>query len=94
MTEGLPLFVDWKENEGKQIVAANIFICVSNADAISQITNPIYWLYFAFHIRNYDFETGREWLLNRIENNWDLLIKPAKELVEVRYNTIKRLLAF
>jgi uncharacterized protein len=67
-------------------------ICLSNADAISQITNPIYWLYFAFNIRKYGFEEGREWLLRRIENNWNELIKPAKELVEVKYHEAKNFL--
>jgi uncharacterized protein len=67
-------------------------ICLSNADAISQITNPIYWLYFAFSIRKYSFEEGREWLYKIVENNWNRLIKPAKELVEVKYNETKSFL--
>ena len=67
-------------------------ICLSNADAVSQITNPVYWLYFGFNVRKYDFEKCRDWLLKRIENNWNGLVKPAKELVEVKYNEAKKFL--
>lgn len=61
-------------------------ISLSNADAISQITNQPYWFFYAFNIRKYDFNQGREWLLKRVEKNWNGLIKPAKELVEIEYD--------
>jgi uncharacterized protein len=65
-------------------------VCLSNADAMSQITNPVYWLYFAFSIRRLDFEQGRAWLMERVETNWGKLIQPAKELIETKYNEAVR----
>lgn len=67
-------------------------IVLSNADAISQIVNPNYWLYFVYKVRNMNYEDGRRWYLNRIDTNWDLLIEPAKNLIEDKYMHIKKCL--
>ena len=64
-------------------------ICLSNADAMSQIVNPLYWLYFAFKIRNLSYDEGKKWCLNRIDDNWSKLIDPAKDLIESDYVRIK-----
>ena len=64
-------------------------ICLSNADAISQIVNPGYWLYFAFKIRNLNYNDGKNWYLSRIDDNWSKLIDPAKKLIEPDYWRIK-----
>lgn len=60
-------------------------ICLSNADAISQIINPSYWLYYAFSIRKFDFEQGYKWYSQRIDSNWNGLIEEAKELIKDKY---------
>jgi uncharacterized protein len=67
-------------------------ICLSNADAISQITNLPYWLYFAFNVRKLKFDEGREWLQNRVETNWSKLIEPAQKLVDREYALAKKCL--
>lgn len=67
-------------------------IVLSNADAISQIVNPSYWLYFAFRIRNLNFEDGIKWYSERITNNWNLLIDPARRLIENDFLKVKSLL--
>lgn len=67
-------------------------VCLSNADAISQIINPAYWFYFAYGIRKLGFEEGRGWLLNKVESNWNKLIDPAKELIEDQYILVKKFL--
>jgi uncharacterized protein len=64
-------------------------IVLSNADAISQIVNPSYWLYFAFRIRNLNYENGMKWYSERITNNWNLLIEPAKQLIENDYLKVR-----
>ena len=64
-------------------------VVLSNADAISQIIVPSYWLYFAFKIRNSGYDEGLKWYSDRIENNWDSLIDPAKSLIEERYRNIR-----
>ena len=66
-------------------------ICLSNADAISQIVNPSFWLYFAFKILSLDFNDARKWYLNKIESSWNLLIEPAKKLIEEKYVLVKRI---
>jgi uncharacterized protein len=67
-------------------------ICISNADAIAQIVNPSYWLYYVFKVRSMSYDTGKEWYAGKIASNWDLLIKPAKDLVEEKYNLVKEAL--
>lgn len=68
-------------------------VCLSNADAMSQITRPVYWLYFVFSIRNLNYEDGRKWIRERVKNNWNLLIDPAKEIIEKEYLLVKELLS-
>ena len=67
-------------------------VCVSNADAMSQIVKPVYWLYFAFRIRQLGFAEGREWLRQRVENNWAALIPPARAIIEKEYSRTRELL--
>lgn len=62
--------------------------CVSNADAIAQITNAAYWLYYVYQIRQFEFDKGREWMRNRVEKNWHALIPQAKELIEEPYRGV------
>lgn len=67
-------------------------ICLSHADAMSQITRPAYWLYCAYHIRQYDFEKGRDWLRKRVENHWNALLPQAKVLIETTYPVVQSVL--
>ena len=64
-------------------------VCLSNADAISQIVNPGYWLYFAFIIKKLDYNEGKDWYLNLVIKNWNNLIDPAKDLIESNYRKVK-----
>ncbi|MBN1508776.1 MAG: HD domain-containing protein [Sedimentisphaerales bacterium] len=68
-------------------------VCLSNADAMSQITKPVYWLYYAFQIRQFGFAEGREWLRQRVESNWTALIRPARDMIEKEYRQTKAFLA-
>lgn len=67
-------------------------VCLSNADAMSQIAEPVYWLYFAYSVRRLSFEQGKEWYQKRIENNWKALIPQAKEIIEKEYHYTRRIL--
>lgn len=60
-------------------------VCMSNADAMSQIANPLYWLYYAFNVRQFDYALGRTWYNDRINTNWAKLIEPAREILEPEY---------
>ncbi len=56
-------------------------VCLSNADAMARITQPAYWLWFAFVVRRLGFEEGRQWLYELIERQWRLMIVPARRMV-------------
>jgi uncharacterized protein len=67
-------------------------VCLSNADAMSQIVRPVYWLYYVFRVRQFGFAEGREWLRQRVENNWAVLIPPARALIEKEYGQVRECL--
>lgn len=67
-------------------------VCVSNADAMSQIVKPTYWLYYVFRVRQFGFAEGRDWLQRRIESNWAALIPPARAMIEKEYHQVRELL--
>jgi len=67
-------------------------VCLSNADAMSLIARPTYWLYFVFKVRQLGFEEGRAWLLRRVESNWAALIQPARDIIQEEYRRTKALL--
>ncbi len=67
-------------------------VCLSNADAMSQITRPAYWLYFAFRVRQLGFAEGTEWLRQRVENNWAALIPPARAVIDGEYRRVREVL--
>ncbi|MGE5680256.1 MAG: HD domain-containing protein [Bacillota bacterium] len=69
-------------------------VCLSNADAMSQITRPVFWLYFVFSVRKLSYEDGRKWLIQRVENNWKALVEPAKEIIEKEYLNVKEILNY
>jgi uncharacterized protein len=67
-------------------------VCLSNADAMSLIVRPAYWLYFVFRVRQLGFDEGKAWLLRRVESNWAALIQPARDMIEKEYRRAKELL--
>jgi uncharacterized protein len=67
-------------------------VCVSNADAMSQIVKPSYWLYYVFRVRQFGFTEGRDWLRQRVESNWAALIPPAREIIENEYRQVRQAL--
>ena len=60
-------------------------VCLSNADAMSQIANPVYWLFYAYSVREFGFEEGRDWYRERVTSHWTSLIEPAKRIIEPEY---------
>jgi len=67
-------------------------VCVSNADAMSQIAKPVYWLYYVFQVRQFGFVEGRDWLRQRVESNWAVLIPPAQDMVKNEYRQVRETL--
>jgi len=66
-------------------------VCVSNADAISQIIKPAYWLYYIFSVRKFDFEAGRDWYRARIESHRKAMIPEALSLIQDEYTLARTL---
>jgi uncharacterized protein len=64
-------------------------VCVSNADAMSQIVKPVHWLYYVFRVRQFGFAEGRDWLRQRVESNWAALIPQAKAIIEKQYSLVR-----
>lgn len=62
------------------------------ADSIAQITNPVYWLYFAFTLRKLSYREGIKWYSDKIDSNWNGLISLARESVADKYRLVKSLL--
>lgn len=56
-------------------------VCISNADAMSQITQSLYWTFYIFGVRRFSFEDGRKWYEQRVSDNWNDLIQPAREIL-------------
>jgi uncharacterized protein len=67
-------------------------VCLSNADSMSFIAKPTYWLYFAFRVRQMGYEEGKTWLLQRVESNWAVLIQPARDMIEKEFGQTRELL--
>ena len=67
-------------------------VVLSNADAVSLIVSPSFWLYFAFRVRSMCYEEGLRWYSRRIAANWERMIRPAKDMVADRYEQIRTLL--
>jgi uncharacterized protein len=67
-------------------------VCVSNADAMSQIVKPAYWSYYVFRVRQFGFVEGREWLRQRVESHWAALIPPARTIIEKQYDQVRECL--
>ncbi len=67
-------------------------VCFSNADAITQIVNPVYWLYYAFSVRGFSYEEGTKWYFKRVTSHWEQLIDPAKKLIEKEYHCVLEML--
>lgn len=67
-------------------------VCLSNADAIAQISRPTFWLFYAFTIRKLSFTAGRQWLLNLVERNWTTMVGPARDMAREAYQLAAKLL--
>lgn len=67
-------------------------VCISNADAMSRLLHPAYWLYYAFSVRKLSFSEGRTWFRSLIEKEWGLMIEPARKMVAGHYAIAMNLL--
>lgn len=66
-------------------------VCISNADSMSQIVNPSYWLYYAFSVLKLSYEDGMNWYVGRMLANYNKIIPQAQGLVAERYQVVKQI---
>jgi putative nucleotidyltransferase with HDIG domain len=66
-------------------------VCISNADTMAQITQPMYWTFYIFGVRRFSYEDGRKWYEQRVADNWNELIEPAQRLISESYQNTNNL---
>lgn len=63
-------------------------VCVSNADAMSQITQPFFWYNYARQLKSLSHGDARAWYKALVERNWEPLIDAAKNLIREDYEAV------
>jgi len=56
-------------------------ICLSNADVMSHIGRPVYWLFYQYRVRGVSYEDGASWLRGRTLTVWSGLVDEAKDII-------------
>ncbi len=68
-------------------------VAISNADAVSQITRPGYWLRYGTVAKKLGYQQGLAWYKERIQSHWQSLIPEARCLAADAYNGAMSLFA-
>lgn len=66
-------------------------ICLSNADAMSQLSKPIFWLYFGYAIKKRSYNECIKVYMKWMEDNWATMIQPARDMMQEEYAFVKTL---
>lgn len=64
-------------------------VCISNADAASQIMMPGYWLHYAFTAKRLNYENGLAWYTKAIDSHWHSMVEEAKAIAAEAYQAAK-----
>ncbi len=67
-------------------------VCVSNADAMSQITRPFYWFHYARTLKCLTHRDAIEWYRALVCRNWSNLVDEARSLIEGEYMAVEVML--
>ena len=60
-------------------------VCISNADAASQIMMPGYWLHYAFAVKHMDYKIGLNWYMDKIDSHWGAMAEEARAIAAEAY---------
>ncbi|MCE5269784.1 HD domain-containing protein [bacterium] len=60
-------------------------VCLSNADGLAQMADPVYWLFYIFSVRGFDYAAGRKWYSERVDSVKSRLIPQARKLAAPFY---------
>ena len=66
-------------------------VCISNADAASQIMVPGYWLHYAYTAKKLSYEQGLAWYRNMIDSHWNAMVEEAQAIAKEAYETAQAL---
>lgn len=67
-------------------------VCVSQADAMSQIARPFYWFHYARALKDLTHNDALEWYRSLVSRNWSGLMDSAKSLIEGEYKAVAKML--
>lgn len=60
-------------------------VCISNADAVSQVIMPGYWLHYAFSVKQLGYKQGIDWYREKIDAHYAGLVPEARTIAEEAY---------
>lgn len=60
-------------------------VCLSHADALSQMAHPSYWLSYAQRVRGFSFQEGRAWYRGLLEQRWKQLDPSLVDMARPHY---------
>ncbi len=63
-------------------------VCVSHADAMSQITRAFYWFHYARTLKCLTHGDAIEWYRSLVCRNWSNLLEEARLLIETEYRAV------
>ncbi len=63
-------------------------VCVSHADAMSQITRPFYWFHYARTLKCLTHRDAVEWYRSLVRRNWSNLLEEARSLIKTEYGAV------
>jgi uncharacterized protein len=66
-------------------------ICLSNAEAMSQLSKPVFWLYYGYVVKKRTYEECIKVYIKWMEENWKTMIDPAKDMMTEEYAYLKKL---
>lgn len=67
-------------------------VCVANADAMAHFDNIPSLLYLAYVTHKMDIDSGKKWVLDKLERSWNKLIPEAKKIIQDKYEASKIIL--
>jgi uncharacterized protein len=67
-------------------------VCISNADAVSQIIKTPFWFFYIFSVRKFNYEEGYKWYKARVDSHWAAMTQEAKGLIKDEYLSVSAML--
>lgn len=70
---------------------SNEALCLYNADIMSQLSKPLYWIYYSHTVKGRDYEEGIKTYLSWVEGKWQTMTEYAQKMMQQEYALIKAL---